>query len=62
MAAKKRHLLRLHEIEKRKVYIYLKDTGASHGAQGQQSYPDFMSSQNNGNGKLLETKALIKLM
>lgn len=62
VAARKRILLKLPEAEKRMVCIYWKDTGASHGTQGQQGWPDFMSGQNYGNGNLLETKELKQLV
>lgn len=59
-AARKRKLLKLPETKKRKVCIYWKDTGASHGTQGQQGWRDFMSAQSYRNGKLLEIKELKK--
>lgn len=52
VAARKRNLLTLPEAEKRKVRMHWRDTGASHGTQGHQGSPDFMSGQNCGNGKL----------
>lgn len=62
MASRKRNLPKLPEAEKRKLCIYRKGTVASHGTPKQQVWSDFMSSQNHGNGKLLEAKELSELM